>query len=149
MNVSDSLPPAIRIPVTGLLSWFLPGLGHVFVGQRNRGLIIMMTVAATFWGGIAVGGVRITVDSQRKKLWFFAQICAGAHAVVAHVAGQRSRVGTTEDQLVVDRWQSVEIGVVYTGVAGLLSVLVILDALARAESSSAVTVVAAAKPGGT
>lgn len=125
--------PIMRIPIAGLLGWLVPGLGHVYAGDRTRGFIIMVTIGVTFWTGVAVGGVRSTVDAHRKQLWFMAQICAGTHALGAYAAGEASRKGMSEGQLTTSRWSSVEVALVYTGVAGLLNVLAILDALVRAD----------------
>lgn len=135
MAREPTLPPALRIPLAGLLSWILPGAGHVFLGDMNRGILIFVTIATTFWGGIAIGGVRTTVDPQRQKLWFMAQICNGSHAIVAGAWGHAARKGASSAQLAHSEWKSLEIGLVYTGVAGLLNLLVILDALIRADAS--------------
>jgi len=129
----DSLPTFLRLPLTGLLAWLLPGLGHLYIGDRKRGWVILVTIAVTFWGGVAIGGVRHTVNPSTKRLWFLAQITAGSHTVAAHLLGELSRRGMDERTIATDRWQAVEIATVYTGVAGLLNVLVILDALGRAE----------------
>lgn len=154
MTREPSQSAVVRIVVAGLLSWILPGLGHIFGGDRNRGLIILVTIAVTFWGGIAIGGVRTTVDPHRKKLWFVAQICSGGHALAAYGAGEISRrrlfrehmpeldpqrtdprhiAQLKNDLLGHDRWNAAEVAVVYTGVAGLLSFLAIMDALTRAD----------------
>lgn len=162
------LPPPdwalFRIPLAGLLGWVLPGLGHLFIRDRRRGWIIMITLATTFWGGIAIGGVRNTVDPQRRKLWFLAQVCNGAHTVAAYALGEvnrsrlvRDHLGESaagvdprerkllEDRLIAtDRWNSVEIAYVYTGVAGLLNVLAMLDVLMRADPNYRRTQAAAA-----
>lgn len=134
MADSNSLPPAVKLPVTGLLAWILPGMGHIFIGDRNRGIVILVTIAVTFWGGVAIGGVRTTVDPARKKLWFVAQISSGGHAIAAYLFGNQSRKGLSPQQLAHSRWNSAEVATVYTGVAGLLSVLAILDALVRADA---------------
>lgn len=135
LNV-ETLPPAAKLPLTGLVAWILPGAGHLLIGERRRGIIILVTIAVTFWGGVAIGGVRSTVDPAQKKLWFFAQISGGGHAVLAYLLGVRARDGLTRDQLADARWSSAEVATVYTGVAGLLNVLAILDALVRVDSPS-------------
>lgn len=133
MAQHHSTPTVGRIAIIGLLAWLVPGLGHIANGERKRGLIILVTIACSFWGGIAIGGVRHTVDPQQKKLWFLAQICTGGHTLAAYGCGQRARAGLRPAELATSRWDSVDIGVVYTGVAGLLSILAILDALVRVD----------------
>lgn len=136
MVESRELSPIVKVPVTGLLAWLVPGLGHIFAGERTRGLIILVTVGVTFWSGVAIGSVRQTVDPQRKKLWFMAQVCAGTHTLAAYSWGEHARRGLNEDDLAPSRWSSVEVAMVYTGVAGLLNLLAIMDALVRADPST-------------
>jgi len=120
-----------RAPIAGLLSWFLPGLGHFVMGERVRGAVLLATISVTFWSGIAIGGVVNTVDYQKHRLWFAAQLGSGGHTIAACVL--RSEVAPTpkahEAPQVVGHWLPTDIGIHYTGVAGLLSILVILDAV--------------------
>lgn len=126
----------LRAPVAGLLAWLVPGLGHMFIGHRGRGLVFLVTITATFWTGVAIGGVRATVDPQERTLWFMAQLCTGANTGAAYalhaVLDAAARSGGTKAP--IGPWLSAEVGVHYTGVAGLLNLLVILDALVRAET---------------
>jgi hypothetical protein len=103
-------------------------------------LVFLVTITATFWTGVAIGGVRGTVNPQDRSLWFVAQLCAGVNTAGAYGL----TVAMTPAQVYQDRavpkyvppyWTASEVGVHYTGVAGLLNLLVILDALARAEGS--------------
>lgn len=124
-----------RAGLAGLLGWIVPGLGHVFIGDRVRGIICMATIVLTFWTGIAIGGVRGTVDPRERTLWFMAQLCTGTNAGLAYVIRENIVSGDSLTQRASSPppWVSSEIGVHYTGVAGLLNILVILDAMARAE----------------
>jgi len=105
----------------------------LFLGERARGLIFLVVIAVTFWSGVAVGAVRYTVDPQERTAWFMAQICSGSHALAAYRWSKSVQKQTPEPKA-SPAFQSSEAGVVYTGVAGLLNVLVIFDALVRAES---------------
>lgn len=127
-----------RLPVVGFLAWLLPGLGHLFLGHRGRGIVFLVTVTATFWTGVAIGGAGGTVDPHERRLWFMAQSLAGGNALAAfalHAHVERQYAGV-QDATPVAHWASAEVGVHYTGVAGLLNLLVILDALALAEITS-------------
>lgn len=150
--------------VAGLLAWILPGLGHWYLGHRARAVIILITISITFWTGVAIGGVKSTIDPQENRIWFLAQVCTGVHTIAGAVwSGQLDAVvrrcpdckaelsggpdgeptcprcnrrvtaaeASTKTRLAF--WPQVDIAVVYTGIAGLLNVLVILDAVARAE----------------
>lgn len=137
-----------RAPLAGLLAWVLPGLGHVFVGERKRGLVLMVTIGATFWAGVAIGGAASTVDPQARQLWFMAQIVNGGHTLAAlglHQAILRraERDGMFASQprprdvsAYFGHWMSIDVGVHYTGIAGLLNLLAILDAIARADATA-------------
>lgn len=131
-----------RAPVAGFLAWLVPGLGHFFLGHRGRGLVFLVTITATFWSGVAIGGVRATVDPQDRALWFVAQLCTGANTAVAFAMSRTltatSQPGPKEpSKYVPPYWVSAEVGVHYTGVAGLLNLLVVLDAIALAELAGA------------
>ena len=126
---------AIRASVAGLLAWLIPGLGHLYLGYRGRGIVLLATITVTFWTGVAIGGVRATVDPQERKLWFVAQIGTGGNTVVALALHRRVELHLppTERSGPVAHWLSADVGVHYTGIAGLLNLLVILDAIVRAD----------------
>ncbi|MBN1555779.1 MAG: hypothetical protein JXA11_13625 [Phycisphaerae bacterium] len=141
--------------VAAFLAWIVPGAGHVYIGRTRRGVILFLTVAATFWAGVAVGGV-MTVDSRYDRWWFYAQSLAGVHGLVGwyrqeNLYKQLSReLGETRIVAAPDgRPTGVQMridaalqkrGVVlanpaegvaraYTGVAGLLNLLCVFDAV--------------------
>ncbi len=128
-------------PIAGFLAWLVPGLGHLYLGHRVRGLICLVTITATFWTGVAIGGVQGTVDPHDRTLWFMAQLCTGGNTLAAYGLHRAVEPRTNEPSVVSQRsaallahWLSSDVGVHYTGVAGLLNLLVILDALGRADA---------------
>ena len=133
MTVSSDIPPVARVPLAGLLAWLVPGLGHIFVGERVRGLIYLITITVTFWGGIAIGGVRDTVDPKGRTTWFMAQTCMGVQGLATYSWAERLRRHPEAGPGGPAHHRSVDTAVVYTGVAGLLNLLAILDALVRAD----------------
>ncbi len=135
----------IRGPLAGLLSWLVPGLGHFFLGDRARGLILLVSITATFWTGVAIGGVRNTIDPNGdRKLWFVAQVCSGGNAIGA--LALRSAVAKSPQPK--GSYLSSEVAVHFTGIAGLLNILVILDAIARGEPARGVSGVDRRSPKG-
>jgi hypothetical protein len=128
-----------QLPIAGLLAWLVPGLGHLYLGHRTRGLVFLVTVTVTFWSGVAIGGVRGTIDSRERRLWFVAQVCSGGNAAVGWFFSQQlaPKDRKADNPASKGPWASAEVGVHYTGVAGLLNLLVILDAIGRAEGASA------------
>jgi len=133
---APSDPGPNRPPSTAfaaLLAWVLPGLGHWWIGERGRGVIFFIVINATFWGGVAVSGLRSTVQPRENGAWIAAQLCAGPQALAALHLSNRMKAWPDEAQYKA-MWPAATIGVVYAGVAGLLNLLVIVDVLARAES---------------
>lgn len=135
---NQHLNAAIRAPLAGLLAWILPGLGHIFLGYRIRGIILLVTVTATFWTGVAIGSVQATVDPQERKLWFAAQICSGGNTLAAYTLAEVAEAEAEASGITPApaHWRSADVGVHYTGVAGLMNLLIILDAISRADPSS-------------
>jgi hypothetical protein len=144
--------PMLRTLIAGFLAWLVPGLGHFYLGERHRGLICLIVITATFWGGVAIGGIGMTmeerggasasgapaqqvvgatVDPQKRTAWFMAQIGTGVNALAAMSCARFAPAGPGRYC-----WQAEDVAVVYTGVAGLLNLLAILDALARAEAGT-------------
>jgi len=114
-------------------AWAVPGLGHWILRERTRAIIFFVTIAMTFWGGVAIGGVRSTIDPQTRKFWFMAQVCSGGHALVALAWAGRYELNPDQYSIYRAVWPADDIAVVYTGVAGLLNLLIVLDALGRLE----------------
>jgi hypothetical protein len=64
-----------------VLAWVVPGAGHAYVGRPVRAVIIFVTIGATFWAGVAMGGI-MTVDCDNQRWWFAAEMLTGVHALV-------------------------------------------------------------------
>jgi len=130
------LSPSIRVPLAGLLTWILPGAGHIYIGERARGIILMATIAVTFWTGVAIGGVKNTVNMDERWLWFLGQICAGGHTLTAMAIGNAipdPPIGQEATRKAFGREE--EISVVYTAICGMLNILIVFDVLVRAEKT--------------
>jgi hypothetical protein len=119
-----------------VFAWLLPGLGHWWIGERARGVIFFVVIGVTFWGGIAVGGVRSTVAPTGNGAWIAAQLCMGPQTFMALYFNHRleSRTTNAAKDLYQAPWPASSTAVVYSGVAGLLNLLVIIDVMARAET---------------
>ncbi len=126
---AESLNPVLA----GLAAWAVPGLGHWLLGQRSRAIILFVTIMMTYWTGVATGGVRYTVDPTGNTLWFVAQAGAGPQVLALFAATARRDVPAVP-------WPDSDIAVIYAGVAGLLNMLVILDAIGRASGIEPVPV---------
>lgn len=106
--------------IVGLLGWFLPGAGHLLLKEEKRAIIIFATITLTFCVGLYVGSVGV-IDPVGAKPWYVAQIMnSPLVAVLGHLtAGGGFPVYGRPN----------EIGQIYTGVAGLLNLLCIINAV--------------------
>lgn len=110
----------------GLLAWLIPGAGHWLLGEKNRAAIMFVAIFTTFLFGIMLGTLDV-IDPQEHKAWFCAQILCGVPTIITTIISQKFTQITSMD--LFDR--SRDIAQVYIGVAGLLNLLCILDALYR------------------
>lgn len=112
---------SIKVLVTCVLAWAIPGLGHIAAGRVTRGLVFGLVVLALFLGGIGLHG-KVYRPEQGEPLAYLAAVGAagvGLPYVVAHTMGLS--LGNI-------RSQSYEYGNTFTLVAGLLNLLIVLDA---------------------
>jgi hypothetical protein len=124
-------PPSTAF--AALLAWVLPGLGHWWIGERTRGVILFVVITVTFWGGVAVAGIRSTVTAKENGAWIAAQLCLGPQAFLAlYLSDEITK--KPDEEAYKACWPASTIGVVYAGVAGLLNLLIIIDVLARVET---------------
>jgi len=115
----------------GLLAWLIPGAGHWLLGEKNRGAIIFVAICTTFLLGIMLGTIDV-IDPQKAKAWFCAQVLCGFPTIITTILAQKLTGITIMDIF----GRSRDIGQVYIGVAGLLNLLCILDALYRTHLST-------------
>lgn len=141
MNKAEETSTLLQAPVAVVLAWLIPGLGHIYLGHKVRGIIFFVAITLTFGTGVAIGGVK-SIHTRKpgvdvaasgesdRSWWFFAQIINGAYAITSYTVGKQS------SSAIYLPWPSGDVASVYTGVAGMLNLLIILDALARAEGFS-------------
>ena len=118
-----------RSPVLAIiLGWVIPGGGHAYAGRWGKALLFGLAIVGLLVAGFALGrGTNILAS----ELWFLAQAGAGGPALLLtpisdHLAGPRP------DRPGVD-WADPlrEMGTLYTAVAGLLNLLVMMDAYVK------------------
>ena len=112
-----------------LAAWLLPGLGHYLIGERQRGLIIGITIMVLWLAGLFIGGVSV-IDTSAAWQWFIAQGCmAPSWLTNFYVQGARGTEGFE-----ASFGRVAEQGILYTAMAGLLNVLAIIDVAYREPS---------------
>lgn len=123
MNVTQSRPRGgLDAGLACLLSWLLPGAGQVYLGRRGKGLLLGACLLALFVLGLALDGRLQSYAGLEDPLALLrsaAQMALGLPYFVARGLG----LDTGRVTSVVH-----EYGNTFTEVAGLLNVLVILDA---------------------
>ncbi len=121
-RAETTAPESARaIPAT-ILGWLVPGLGHLYLGRRNKGLIFFGCLLALFVLGVAMDSrlqLYIGLEDPLALLFTLAQMAMGAPYFAARALGFDAGKVTSI---------TYEYGNTFTAVAGLLNILVILDA---------------------
>lgn len=74
-------------PAAGVLALLVPGMGHAYLGLRQRGARIAAGVLGLFALGLLVGGLDV-VDSEEDRWWYMGQAIVGPAAWAANYAHQ-------------------------------------------------------------
>jgi len=133
-------------PLALFLAWVWPGLGHMTSGARTRGLRIMAGMLFLILTGLLVGGLD-AVDRREDRLWFVAQVGCGPLVIAIDLGNQtllksgrignlldrplppgapRSMAGTVSDRKGLAHAK--EFGTLFIALAGMLNIVVMLDA---------------------
>ena len=111
-------------PLVALAGWVLPGLGHWLVGQRAKALYLGGLILGAFGIGLLLGQ-GFSVASVKFSYHWWGQLGAAGPALLAdRLLGLRAQTET------IDR---LELGVVFTTVAGIMNVVAIVDAYSSAR----------------
>ena len=86
-----------------VLAWLLPGLGHICLGQKRRGFLIMFGILFLVFCGVLVGGID-AVDHVHDALWFIAQVWCGPVVVVVDMLTQLLIVPLPISERAYARW---------------------------------------------
>lgn len=111
-----------RAFVACLLAWLVPGAGHLYLGRRGKGLVFLLCLLAMFVLGLAMEArlqSNAGLEDPLGMLRSAAQTALGLPWLLARLLGLGAGQVTAP---------SYEYGSTFTEVAGLLNVLVILDA---------------------
>lgn len=116
-------------PVAAALAFIVPGLGHVWLGERKRGLLIGAGVLGLFFGGLLIGGIDV-VDRVSDKWWFYLQAGNGpvAFATDAINRNMQSTSINGNARPIVSIGRVKEAGILFGALGGMLNIMVIVDA---------------------
>ncbi len=137
--------------VAAFLAWFVPGLGHVYQGRVGKGILYATCILTLYSLGFAMGQgknvywrwVNPMTSPDKFCLYYLGQFFVGLPALPALIQGTLQYFGhapilgglmaVPEPEVLNGLHRPlgklVEIGSMYTAVAGLLNVLAIYDAL--------------------
>jgi len=123
----DSIPINFTAIVLG---WLLPGLGHVSVGQKRRGFLIMGGALFLVFCGTLVGGID-AVDHNKDGLWFIAQVWCGPVVVGIDLLNQTfiAPLPIADKVALVGLSHANEMGTLFIAMAGLMNFVVLLDVI--------------------
>lgn len=111
--------------VAAFATWLVPGLGHWLEGRRARAVVCFVLLVGLFaFGTFLAQGVNL--DRERHFYYWAGQFLLGLPAIVAEFVNGHPRMET--DVAYGDA------GIVLGSVAGMLNVLVMLDAFGWAEA---------------
>jgi hypothetical protein len=120
-TAAGQVPSASLTSLVCALAWLVPGGGHLWLGRRQKGLIFLVALPAMFLLGLWLEGRLFPFDVTQPlvALAAFADVGIGLPYVMAKLAG------AGEGRVVALTY---EYGNAFLIVAGLLNMLVVLDA---------------------
>ncbi len=133
MNQKDD--PTIRTFQAGILAWLLPGAGHFFLGHRGIAAVFFVAISFAYGTGLAVGGVKNSVNPTANRWLFLAELGIGGYPTVGYlVSNALPDYGPKELSPYVSFYPEADVAQIYLAIGGLLNLLAILDALTRAQT---------------
>jgi len=116
------------VPEFALIAgWFIPGLGHFYIGEKRKAMIFFIALMGGFIFGAGVSRLEC-LSFQEHYYAIIAQLGLGVLTLPVVLYKHFTNTGTT-DPFTVNTLM--DPGLLYTQVAGLLNFLVALDAYER------------------
>lgn len=141
----------LRSPAkAALLAWLVPGLGHFYQGRAAKGVLYAVCILGLYFMGLWMGEGKVVYwrwvsplsNPEKFCIHYLGQFFVGLPALPALIQSTLQHYGwdpvlgglmAEPSQIVLNGMQSrlskiVEIGTLYTTVAGLLNIFAIYDA---------------------
>lgn len=120
--------PVMRAMVACLFGWILPGAGHLFLRRWGKGLLLCLSVILMFILGLHMDGKLFTLKAEPgsdffTNLFSYLKFVAEASVGLAYFLAEQAGYGAGNI-----RSFSYDYGNIFLYVAGLLNMLIILDA---------------------
>ena len=120
MSEHEEVGRRLPLPVLMVLTWLVPGLGHVLLGRRRRAAVFAAVIVVSFVVGLALQGELILPrpGDPLSYLAAVASVGSGVLFVIAKALGLGQGVITAA---------SYEYGNTFLLTAGLMNLLLLLD----------------------
>jgi hypothetical protein len=118
--------PVANPALCAALSWLVPGLGHARAGQRDKGAVMGLAVVIVFTMGLLFAHGH-AIDRANASVWWIAQNLFGGGSLFAALVTGPMRMESAPANL--------DLGIVLCTVAGLMNLVVMVDAYTVAERS--------------
>lgn len=123
----EGLPAPVCNPALAAgASWLLPGLGHALTGQARKGMLVGAAVLVVFAAGLLASEGH-AVDRSIAPVWWIGQVLCGGGALFAALVTAPVEMTSAPPYL--------DAGTVWCTVAGLMNLVVMIDAFTIAERS--------------
>lgn len=106
----------------GIISWLLPGVGHLMQGRFVRGIIIGVVIWTMFIVAIFSGGAYYISEGLLLYLNIFARFGNGLGALISYYLA-------TSPPPNIASWATYEYGGKFLEIAGLLNYMAVMDAV--------------------
>ncbi len=124
-----------------ILGWVIPGAGHVYLGQVKKGVFFFVLLAGAFVVGVAIGGYDDVAfpepsantpenDITSQVMYRVIPVVQAMDGAVALVSSKAAQAAERDNRYLGDY----DIGLLYTCVAGLMNLIVMLDAFCLATA---------------
>ena len=125
-TAADHAPSASLTYLICAVAWAIPGGGHLWLGRREKGLIFLITLPLMFAMGLGLEGRLFPFELTQPlvALAAFADIGIGLPYLIAKA------IGAGDGRVIAITY---EYGNAFLIVAGLLNMLVVLDAFDVAQ----------------
>jgi hypothetical protein len=115
-------PHVAIAPATAVLGmfagWIVPGLGHWIAGLRTKAVVFFATITVTFAAGVLLAEGR-NLDYDRDALYFLAYVWNAGETAIAWLLTRHLE----RDHVI----PTLQVGFLYSAVAGLLNLVVLMD----------------------
>lgn len=107
-----------------ILTWIVPGAGHWCLGKRKKAVFYFLVITALFLAGMAISDFR-NINLDRHPFFFITYVFYAGATLIAQL--------TTQALPLVAPLVKNDVGCLYSAVAGLLNILVMIDAYLTAS----------------